>query len=66
MEFFYSGRGVASIVHWDCLVSIYLSIYIYIYMDFTFVWRGLMIVFYYIRVSIWLLCVHVRDQLVCK
>lgn len=29
MEFFYSGRGVASIVHWDCLVSIYLSIYIY-------------------------------------
>lgn len=24
MEFFYSSRGVASIVHWDCLVYIYI------------------------------------------
>lgn len=47
-------------------IALFLSIYLSIYMDVSFVWRGLTVVFYYIRVLIWLLCVHVRDQLVCK
>jgi hypothetical protein len=61
MEFFYSGRGVASIVDWDCLV--HTSIYTYgcfLCVDLTIMFH------YYIEFSVWLFCVHVCDRLVCR